>query len=71
VSIIIDILAAWGALSLACTGFVVWWGIARSRRRDRAAQDDEMALADATKEPGDAEIERMTRDYYREGGNRG
>jgi hypothetical protein len=71
VSIIVDALAAWGALSIACCSFVVWCGIAvgRDRRRNSEAQDDE-AIA-VTREPSDAEIQQMVRKYYREGGNRG
>ena len=41
-SVVVDILAAWGALSLACPVLVVWLGIARSRGRDRAARDAEL-----------------------------
>ena len=44
--------------------------LARIAARLRARQDDEMALVNATREPrepSDADIERMIRDYYKGG----
>lgn len=68
-SVLVDALAAWGALSIASCALVVWWGIARGRRRDRrnAEQDDE--AIEVTRELNDAAIEQAVAEWKKRHGN--